>query len=122
MSSLLAWAGVAVLGGVGAILRFRLDGLVQMRFDTRFPLGTLVVNGLGSLLLGLLIGLDLTGDDMLLAGAATLGSFTTFSTWMLETERLAEDGESGLALANIVGSIALGLGAVGLGWALGASL
>ena len=67
---------------------------MQGRLDSEFPFGTFVVNGLGSLLLGLLIGLDVTGNDMLIAGTATLGSFTTFSTWMLETERLAEDGES----------------------------
>ena len=77
---------------------------------------------LGSFLLGLLIGLNLTESDLLLAGVATLGSFTTFSTWMLETQRLAEDGEEGLALANVVGSIALGLAAAGLGWAIGAAL
>ena len=122
MSAVLTWGGVAALGGLGAILRFELDGLVQGRLDTEFPFGTLVVNGLGSLLLGLLLGLEVTGNDLLLAGTATLGSFTTFSTWMLETERLAEDGEGGLALANIAGSIALGLAAAGLGWAVGAGL
>ena len=122
MILLLTWSGVAVLGGVGATLRFKLDGLVQGRFDSEFPFGTLVVNGLGSFLLGLLIGLDITGSDMLIAGTATLGSFTTFSTWMLETERLTEDGEGGLALANIIGSVAIGLAAAGAGWAIGVAL
>jgi CrcB protein len=122
MSSLLTWSGVAALGGLGAVLRFTLDDLVQRRLDTELPLGTLTVNGLGSFLLGLLVGLSVTDSAMLLVGTATLGSFTTFSTWMLETERLAEDGKGGLALANIVGSLALGLAAAGLGWALGASL
>ncbi len=77
---------------------------------------------LGSFALGLLTGLGVGGDGLLLAGVAALGSFTTFSTWMLETERLAEDGEYGLGVANIVGSVALGLAAAGLGWAIGASL
>ncbi len=122
MITALNWTGVALLGGLGAILRFKLDGLVQGRLDSEFPFGTLVVNGLGSLLLGLLIGLDVSGSDMLLAGTATLGSFTTFSTWMLETERLAEEGESRLALANIAGSIALGIAAAGAGWAIGVAL
>lgn len=122
MSAIPAWIGVAALGGLGALLRFGLDGAVQGRLDGAFPFGTLVVNGLGSLVLGLLTGLGVTGDAMLLAGTATLGSFTTFSTWMLETERLAEDGEGGLALANVAGSLALGLVAAGLGWALGAAL
>jgi CrcB protein len=66
--------------------------------------------------------LDLTESDLLLAGVATLGSFTTFSTWMLEAQRLAEEGEGGLALWNVVGSIALGLAAAGIGWAIGAAL
>lgn len=122
MITVLTWTGVAMLGGLGAILRFELDGLVQSRLDSEFPFGTFVVNGLGSLLLGLLIGLDVTGNDMLIAGTATLGSFTTFSTWMLETERLVEDGGSRLAFANIAGSIALGLAAAGVGWAIGAGL
>lgn len=122
MITLLTCSGVAMLGGLGAILRFKLDGLVQGRLDSEFPFGTFVVNGLGSFLLGLLIGLDVTGNDFLIAGTATLGSFTTFSTWMLETERLAEDGKGGLALANILGSIVLGLAAAGLGWTIGAIL
>jgi len=122
MGTLLIWCGVAIFGGLGAVARFKLDGMVQGRLDTEFPFGTFVVNGLGSLLLGLLIGLHLTESDLLLAGVATLGSFTTFSTWMLETQRLAEDGEGGLALANVIGSIALGLVAAALGWAIGAAL
>lgn len=122
MMTALVWGGVAALGGVGAILRFELDGLVQGKLDSEFPLGTLVVNGLGSLLLGVLVGLDVAGHAMLIAGTATLGSFTTFSTWMLETERLAEDGAGGLATANILGSIVLGLAAAGLGWGVGAVL
>lgn len=122
MTTLLVWLGVATLGGLGAILRFELDGFVQRRLDSEFPFGTLAVNGLGSLLLGTLVGLDVAGNDLLIAGTATLGSFTTFSTWMLEAERLAEDGEGGLALADIVGSIAVGIAAAALGWAMGAAL
>ena len=122
MTTALTWGGVAMLGGGAAILRYELDGFVQGRVGGEFPFGTLVVNGLGSFLLGLLIGLGVTGDDMLIAGTATLGSFTTFFTWMLETERLAEDGESGVATMNVVGSIVLGLTAAGLGWAIGAVL
>lgn len=122
MTTLLVWLGVATLGGLGAILRFELDGFVQRRLDSEFPFGTLAVNGLGSLLLGILVGLDVAGNDLLIAGTATLGSFTTFSTWMLEAERLAEDGEGGLALADILGSIAVGIAAAALGWAMGAAL
>jgi CrcB protein len=117
----LVWTGVALLGGAGALLRFHLDATVQLRAAGEFPFGTLVVNVAGSFALGLLAGLHVAGDTLLLAGTATLGSFTTFSTWMLETERLAEDGESAVALANLVVPLAAGLAASGLGWAIGAA-
>ena len=120
--SAVVWLSVGILGGVGALLRFRLDGAVQWRAGGEFPFGTLVVNLLGSLCLGLLTGLAITGDALLLAGTALLGSFTTFSTWMLETERLAEDGEGRLALGNLVLSCVGGLGAALLGWAIGGAL
>ena len=120
--SALVWLLVAVLGGVGAVLRLRLDGLVQRRTSSEFPLGTFAVNVAGSFCLGLLVGLGVGGDALLLAGTALLGSFTTFSTWMLETGRLAEDGEGRLAAANIGVSIGVGLAAGVLGWAIGAVL
>jgi CrcB protein len=62
----------------------------------------------------------LTGDALLLVGTATLGSYTTFSTWMLETQRLTEDGELGPAVANVLVSLIVGLGAIALGRTLGA--
>jgi CrcB protein len=122
MTSFATWLGVALLGGVGAVLRFALDGAVGARTDGELPLGTLVVNVSGSLCLGLLTGLHVTGDALLLLGTATLGSFTTFSTLVLETERLAEDGQGRLALANVCLSLAGGLGAAAAGWAIGALL
>ena len=120
--SVLVWLGIALLGGVGALLRFRLDGAVQSRFDRELPLGTLIVNLAGAFCLGLLTGSSVTGDVLLLAGTATLGSFTTFSTWMLETERVGEEGEERLAAANVAVSFAGGLVAAGLGWLAGAAL
>lgn len=117
----LVWTGVAILGGVGAILRFRLDELVQRRWSGEFPLGTLAVNVVGSFALGVLTGAGVSGDRVLLAGTALLGSFTTFSTWMLETERLAEDGDDTIALLNVAVSIAGGLVAALAGWAVGAA-
>ncbi len=114
------WIGVGVLGGIGAMSRFLLDGLTGARAGTEFPYGTLVINTSGSLLLGLLSGLALSGSALVLAGTATLGAYTTFSTWMLETHRLAEDGEIGAAAANILISVAVGIGAAALGRAIGA--
>jgi len=118
----MTWLSVALLGGAGAALRFRIDAWVQRRADSDLPVGTLCVNVVGSLCLGLLTGLSVTGEALLLAGTATLGSFTTFSTWMLETERLGEEGEERLGLANVVLSVAAGIAAVTAGWALGAVL
>jgi fluoride exporter len=120
--SALLWLAVGVLGGVGALGRFSLDAAVSLRLGRQFRLGTLVVNASGALLPGLLAGMGVGGHGMLLAGAALLGSYTTFSTWMLESHRLGEDGELGLAAANLVVSLLAGVAAAAAGWALGATL
>jgi CrcB protein len=116
--SALTWAGVALLGGAGAVARFVVDGAVAGRVDRELPVGTLAVNVSGAFLLGLVAGLALAGDALLLVGTATLGSYTTFSTWMLETQRLVEDGEARPAAVNIVLSLAAGIAAVAIGRAL----
>jgi fluoride exporter len=112
------WLGVALLGGVGANARFLVHTLLAARVGGELPLATLVVNCSGSLLLGLLAGAALSGDALVLAGAATLGSYTTFSTWMLETELLAANGRRAPAVLNVLASLALGIGAVALGRAI----
>jgi CrcB protein len=114
------WAGVALLGGGGAIGRFLVDGVVEARRATGLPVGTFVVNISGAFVLGVLAGLGAGGDDLVLAGAATLGSYTTFSTWMFETERLTEDGGLRGAAANILLSLAVGVAAAAIGHAIGA--
>jgi fluoride exporter len=118
--SVAVWIAVGLLGGIGALGRFLVDGIVAARTRHEFPLGTLVVNLSGATLLGFLVGLGFTGSRLLLAGTATLGSYTTFSTWMLETQRLVEDGEVALAGANVVISLVLGVGAAALGRFIGA--
>jgi fluoride exporter len=120
--SALVWVGVALLGGLGALARFGFDSYVSARFGRDFPLGTMLVNASGAFLLGLLVGLTLEGNGYLLAGTAVLGSYTTFSTWMLETQRLGEDGEVRGLLANLVLSAAIGLAAAELGRLLGGHL
>jgi fluoride exporter len=119
MSSVLLWGGVGVLGGLGALVRFVIDALVSGEIAARFPLGTLLVNLSGALVLGLLVGIALRGDAYLLAGTALIGSYTTFSTWMLESHRLAEDGRRRLFAANVALSLALGVAAAVLGRLLG---
>jgi fluoride exporter len=115
VSFLALWGGVGLLGGLAAIARFLLDAVVSASGGGRFPAGTLAVNLSGAVLLGVLVGAALHGDAYLLAGTAAIGSYTTFSTWMFESHRLAEDGWSVLALANVLLSLALGLGAVEAG-------
>jgi len=122
VSGVAVWAGVAALGGVGALGRFALDGAVSRRFGGRFPLGTFVVNLSGAAALGVLTGLAASTDAMRLAGTALLGSYTTFSTWMLEAERSAEEGEDRIAVANVVLSLAFGLAAVAIGRSIGRAL
>jgi CrcB protein len=109
--SLAVWLGLGALGGVGAIARFLLDGAVSGRLGGAFPWGTLAVNVSGAFVLGLI-------GPSALFGTGLLGAYTTFSTWMLETHRLAEEGRLRLAIINIVGSLALGLPAAALGQAL----
>ena len=116
------WGAVALLGGIGAIGRFVVDGIVGARVGGSFPLGTFIVNIGGALALGLLAGVAVTGNALLLAGTATLGSYTTFSTWMLESQRLAEDAEPALGLLNVFGSLLFGIGGAALGHAIGAQL
>jgi CrcB protein len=118
----MVWVAVGALGGVGALARFLLDSVVAQRTGAAFPFGTLAVNLSGALLLGLLAGLALTGDALLLAGTALLGSYTTFSTWMFESQRLGEDGQPVQFWLNIAGSLVLGLATAAVGRAIGLAL
>jgi CrcB protein len=108
------WVGVALLGGIGANARFLVNGLVAAHTRS-LPLPVLAINISGSLLLGVLAGIPLEGNALVLAGTATLGSYTTFSTWMLETRQLSADGNRVAAVLNVLVSLALGIGAVALG-------
>ncbi|ADB54165.1 fluoride efflux transporter CrcB [Conexibacter woesei] len=120
MSAALTWIGVGLLGGCGAVLRVLLTVGVTARFAPagRLPFGTVAVNVSGSALLGLLAGLTLSDDAMLVAGTGLLGGYTTFSTWMVDSERLAQERRSRAVAANVVGSLVAGLVALLLGRAL----
>jgi CrcB protein len=120
--SLAVWCLAALLGGCGAVARFLIDGAIAQRLRGDFPLGTLVVNLTGAVLLGVTVGIALRGSEAVLAGAAAIGAYTTFSTWMFETHRLAEDGELHHACANVVISLGVGLLAAVLGRFIGAHL
>lgn len=114
-----SWIAVAGLGSVAAMSRFLLGGWISARSPSHLPLGTLAVNISGALLLGLITGLALSGTALVLVGAAAIGSYTTFSSWMLETRRLQEESRTAMAVANVLVSVVLGIAAVALGRAIG---
>ncbi|MGH3636711.1 fluoride efflux transporter CrcB [Mycobacterium sp.] len=117
---MIVWIGVLVAGGLGSVLRFLVDGAVARRVARSFPVGTLAVNISGAALLGVISGLVLSRQAALLADTAFVGSYTTFSTWMLETQRLSEERQVAYAVANIVVSLVLGMAATLLGqWIAG---
>ncbi|MDA8347819.1 MAG: fluoride efflux transporter CrcB [Pseudomonadota bacterium] len=120
--TVLVWVGVVLIGGAGSVLRFVVDGVVASRRKRDFPYGTMVINISGALVLGLLTGLALSGRASLLAGTAAVGSYTTFSTWMFESERLAEERRSWTAAVNVVLSLVLGVAAAAVGRVIGADL
>ncbi|WP_367325203.1 fluoride efflux transporter CrcB [Streptomyces sp. HUAS ZL42] len=109
------WLLVVVGGMVGAPLRYLTDRAVQARHDSVFPWGTFVVNVTGSLVLGLLTGAVTAGAAgshlQLLLGTGLCGALTTYSTFSYETLRLTETGAGLYAAANVVASVAAGLGA-----------
>ena len=118
---------VGIGGFAGAVARRVVDVWVTERTATTFPFGTLVINLSGSFLLGLLFAWAMERDVLPTAIRAPLmigflGAYTTFSTWMLESWRLVEDGAWALAAVNLVGSMVLGLVAVVAGLAIGRAL
>jgi CrcB protein len=114
---------MVVLGGaVGAPARYLTDRWVQSRHDSGFPWGTFTVNAVGSLILGVVTGAAASPTVTALVGIGFCGALTTYSTFGYETVQLAA-GRAGLfAVLNALGSVAAGLGAAGLGLALGAAL
>jgi CrcB protein len=119
---------VVVGAGLGAVMRYAVGRLVQGLADSDRPWGTAVVNLTGTFALGLAVGLGadrIGGDNALdVIGLGILGGYTTFSTWMVESVRLAEEGgalaritpESAAAAVNVIGQLAAGvlLAAAGL--------
>jgi CrcB protein len=113
---------VAVAAGLGAVVRYVVDRVVQHRTRAEFPYGTLLVNVSGSLLLGLLTGLSvhhgLPSSATVIAGVGFAGGYTTLSTWAWESLALAETGELLQAALNVVGSFVIGLAAAAAGLGL----
>lgn len=109
------WLLVIVGAMAGAPLRYLTDRAVQLKHDTVFPWGTLVVNVAGCFVLGLLTGAASAGHAsphlQLLLGTGLCGALTTYSTFSYETLRLTETGAGFYAAANVVASVTAGLGA-----------
>lgn len=120
----LAWAAFVAAAALGACARYLLDGWVADRAARAFPWGTLAVNGTGSFLLGVLTGLGLyhgfPDTPRLVLGTGFCGAYTTFSTFGFETIRLLEEGLAGEATRNVLGTLALGAAAAGVGLGLAA--
>jgi CrcB protein len=120
------WLWVGGAAAVGAMLRYGTDQVVAARIlaprGIVFPLGTFVINIAGSLLLGVVAGLvDHAGLDpswRTVLGVGLAGGLTTFSTWSYESVRLLEDGSLPEAAVNVAVSLAVGLAAASLGYAL----
>jgi fluoride exporter len=112
-----------VLGAaVGAPLRYLTDRAVQSAHGTSFPWGTVTVNVVASLVLGVVVG-SAAGSVLTAAvGTGFCGGLSTWSTLGYETVRLAEDGERTHAVLDVVVQTFAGLGAAALGVALGAAL
>jgi len=116
------WLAVALAGGGAAVARFAIDATVGARTDHPFPLGVLAINLAGTLALGIVAGAALDGAALAVVAGGVLGSFTTFSTWMLDSHRLAEAGQMRLVWLNIGLSLLAGFAAVALGHWAGESL
>lgn len=111
---------IAIGGGLGALARYGLSGLVQGR-GAAFPFGTLAVNAIGCFLIGALFE-RLPPGARAFAVVGVLGGFTTFSAFGYETLELLRGGQTNLALLNVAVSVVAGVGAVMLGRAAGATI
>ena len=121
-----AWIAVALGGAIGSMGRFWLAGAMAALTGPRFPWGTLLINVLGSALIGLVAGLTLTPARMgmhpdlrifLMTGVC--GGFTTFSAFSLQTLELMQAGDVVPAMGYAIGSVVLCVIATYAAWALG---
>ena len=111
---------VALGGALGSVSRFLLGPALQRAFNATFPVGTLFINVVGSLILGFVLGLAAEGVDVRLEARAFIaigfcGGFTTFSTFSYEAVRLLEDGEGSRAALYILASVVLSICAAFIG-------
>ncbi|WP_306521233.1 fluoride efflux transporter CrcB [Rheinheimera sp.] len=123
-SALFTYSAIAIGGAIGACLRFALSEWMLHLFGRAFPFGTLLVNILGSFVIGLLYGLLITEQIApnpwrIFIGIGVLGAFTTFSTFSMDTVLLLQQGDWQKAIANVVLNLVLCLTLAWLGLKLG---
>jgi CrcB protein len=126
VSGLLTWLAVAAGGALGSLARFWMTGAVASLTGSRFPWGTLLINILGSFVIGGVAGLTLTParmgmhpDARIFLMVGICGGFTTFSAFSLQTLELIQTGDTIPALLYIAGSVVLCVLFVWFGWWLG---
>ena len=115
---------IAAAGGFGAIARYGLAGLVQNLTGATFPWGTLAVNVLGCLAFGVIWGAVVeerwtcSPETRTVILVGFMGSFTTFSTFAMETGEMISDGQWFFALGNVAVQNVVGIAAFLLGWSI----
>ncbi len=125
MTSALIVLAVAGAGGLGAIARFVQDGLIRDHGPSDHPIGTMIINLTGSLLLGLVVGLVVGGLPaglQAVAGTGFCGGYTTFSTACFETVRLLQQRRWTGALWHGLGTVVIACPLALLGLLAGAAL
>ena len=120
------WIAVALGGAIGSIARFWLTGVMTALTGPRFPWGTLLINILGSFIIGLVAGITLAPeriamhpDIRIFLMTGVCGGFTTFSAFSLQTLELMQTGDVIPAMGYAIGSVILCVVATYGGWALG---
>lgn len=122
VADVVLWGAFSVSAGVGALFRFLLDGIVSRRVPTSLPLGTMAVNVTGAFALGVLDGSAAPTHVVFVCGTGLIGAYTTFSTWMFETQRLTEERQASSAAQNVIVSLIAGIAAAALGLWVGGTL
>ncbi|KUG52389.1 MULTISPECIES: fluoride efflux transporter CrcB [Kocuria] len=119
----LLFLAIAAAGGVGAVCRFVLDGLLTSLSEADFPWPTVLINITGSLLLGLVTGFAVSGllpeAWRLVLGTGFLGGYTTFSTASVDTVRLLQQQRWAAGMVHGLGTLVIAVGAAGFGLGLG---
>jgi fluoride exporter len=120
------WVAVAIGGALGSVARFWLTGVMTVLTGPWFPWGTLLINVLGSFVIGVATGFTLTPvriamhpDLRIFVMTGLCGGFTTFSAFSLQTLELMQAGEVAPALGYAIGSVVLCIIATYGGWMLG---